>query len=88
VIPDAEPTNNRAERTPRSSVIHRKIFGGSRSEKEAEIYTRVHSTYYKSKLREKTSSKILHPLSKEKLNSVNGIKPHQTDQLNLLDANK
>ena len=35
--PDVEPTNNRAERALRSSVIYRKVSGGSRSEKGAEI---------------------------------------------------
>ena len=51
--PDVEPTNNRAERALRSSVIYRKVSGGSRSEKGAEIYTRIYSIYYTSKLRGK-----------------------------------
>ena len=51
--PDVEPTNNRAERTLRSSVIYRKVSGGSRSEKGAEIYTKIYSIYYTSKLRGK-----------------------------------
>ncbi len=49
--PEVEPTNNRAERALRPSVIHRKISGGSRSERGAEIYTRVYSIYCTSKLR-------------------------------------
>ena len=51
--PDVEPTNNRAERALRPSVIYRKISGGSRSEKGAGIYTRIYSVYYTSKLRGK-----------------------------------
>jgi transposase len=51
--PDVEPTNNRAERALRPSVIYRKVSGGSRSEKGAEIYTRIYSIYYTSKLRGK-----------------------------------
>jgi hypothetical protein len=53
IDPDVEPTNNRAERALRPSVIYRKISGGSRSEKGAEIYTRIYSVYYTSKLRGK-----------------------------------
>ena len=33
--PDVEPTNNRAERALRSSVIYRKVSGRSRSERGA-----------------------------------------------------
>ena len=51
--PDVEPTNNRAERALRPSVIYRKVSGGSRSERGAEIYTRIYSVYYTSKLRGK-----------------------------------
>ena len=51
--PDVEPTNNRAERALRSSVIYRKVSGGSRSERGAEIYTRIYSIYYTTKLRGK-----------------------------------
>ena len=51
--PDVEPTNNRAERALRSSVIYRKVSGGSRSERGAEIYTKIYSVYYTSKLRGK-----------------------------------
>ena len=53
IDPDVEPTNNRAERALRSSVIYRKISGGSRSGRRAEIYTRIYSVYYTSKLRGK-----------------------------------
>ena len=51
--PDVEPTNNRAERGLRPSVIYRKVSGGSRTERGAEIYTRIYSIYYTSKLRGK-----------------------------------
>ena len=51
--PGVEPTNNRAERALRPSVIYRKISGGSRSEKGAEVYTRIYPVYYASKLRGK-----------------------------------
>ena len=51
--PDVEPTNNRAERALRPSVIYRKTSGGSRSERGAEIYTTLHSIYYTTKLRKR-----------------------------------
>ena len=51
--PCIEKTNNRAERALRPSVIYRKVSGGSRSERGAEIYTRIYSVYYTSKLRGK-----------------------------------
>ncbi len=51
--PEVEPTNNRAERALRPSVIYRKVSGGSRSEKGAEMYTRIYSVYYTSRLRGK-----------------------------------
>ena len=51
--PDVEPTNNRAERGLRPPVIYRKVSGGSRSERGAEIYTKLYSIYYTSKLRGK-----------------------------------
>jgi len=35
-------------------VIYRKISGGSRSERGAEIYTRIFSVYYTAKLRGKS----------------------------------
>ena len=50
---DVDPTSNRAERALRSSVIYRKVSGGSRSGRGAEIYTRIYSVYYTSKLRGK-----------------------------------
>ena len=53
IDPDVEPTNNRAERALRSSVIYSKISGGSRSERDAEIYTKIYSVYYTSNLRGK-----------------------------------
>ena len=51
--PDVEPTNSRAERALRSSVIYRKISGGSRHVRVSEVYTRIYSIYYISKLGEK-----------------------------------
>ena len=48
-----ESTNNRAERALRPSVIYRKISGGSRSDRGADIYTKIFSVYYTSKLRGK-----------------------------------
>ena len=51
IDPKVEATNNRAERALRPSVIYRKVSGGSRSERGAEIYTRIYSVYYTSKLR-------------------------------------
>ena len=53
INPDVEPTNNRAERALRPSVIYGKTSGGSRSERGAEIYTKLYSIYYTSKLRKK-----------------------------------
>jgi transposase len=50
--PEVEPTNNRAERALRPSVIYRKVSGGSRSERGAEIYAKIYSVYYTSRLRE------------------------------------
>ena len=51
--PDVELTNNRAERTLRSSGIYRKVSGCSGSEIGTEIYTKIYSAYYTSKLRGK-----------------------------------
>jgi len=53
VNPYVEPTNNRAERSLRPAVIYRKISGGSRTKRGAEIYTTLYSIYYTSKLRKK-----------------------------------
>ena len=53
IDPDVEPTNNRAEGALGSSVIYRKVSGGSRSERVAEIYTKIYSIYYTTKLRGK-----------------------------------
>ncbi len=52
--PEVESTNNRAERALRPSVIYRKVSGGSRTERGADIYARLSSIYYTSKLREKS----------------------------------
>ena len=51
--PHLEQANNRAEGCIRSSVIYRKTSGGSRTERVVEIYTRIYSIYYTSKLRGK-----------------------------------
>ena len=51
--PHVEPTNNRAEGCIRSSVIYRKVSGGPRTERGAEIYTKLYPIYYTSKLRGK-----------------------------------
>ena len=53
IDPEVDPTNNRAERALRPSVIYRKVSGGSRSERGAEIYTKIYSVYYTSRLRGK-----------------------------------
>ena len=46
-------SDNRAERALIPSVIYRKVSGGSRSGRGAEIYTKIYSIYYISKLRGK-----------------------------------
>jgi hypothetical protein len=48
-----EPTNNRAERSLRPPVICRKVSGGSKSDRGTEIYRKLYSIFYKSKLRGK-----------------------------------
>ena len=53
INPQVEPTNNRAERGLMPSVIYRKTSSGSRTERVVEIYTRIYSNYYTSKLRGK-----------------------------------
>ena len=61
--PEVESTNNRAERALRPSVIYRKVSGGSRTERGADIYARLSSIYYTSKLRKnsfiKDTSKVI-----------------------------
>lgn len=47
---DVEPTNNWAGKNPRSSVIDRKISGGSRSERDEDINTKIYSAYYTSEI--------------------------------------
>jgi transposase len=54
IDPDVEATNNRAERALRPSVIYRKISDGSRSDRGADIYTKIFSVFYTSKLRGKS----------------------------------
>ena len=51
--PDVEPTNNRAERALRSSVIYRKVSGGPRTQRGVVINLKIYSVYYTSKLRGK-----------------------------------
>ena len=52
--PDFEPTNNRTESPMKPSVICKKISGGSRSERGAEIYTKRYIPIcYASKLKTK-----------------------------------
>lgn len=54
IDPDVESTNNRAERALRPSVIHRKVSGGTRSERGSEAYARISSIYYTTKLRKQS----------------------------------
>jgi transposase len=49
--PDVEPTNNRAERALRPSVMYRKRNGGTRSESGDRVYERIYSLHYTSKLK-------------------------------------
>ncbi|MGC8699255.1 MAG: IS66 family transposase [Candidatus Acidifodinimicrobium sp.] len=51
VDPNVEPTNNRAERALRPSVIYRKVSGGTRSPRGSETYDRLFSIFYTHKLR-------------------------------------
>ncbi|MGC8562107.1 MAG: IS66 family transposase [Thermoplasmata archaeon] len=48
---NVEPTNNRAERALRPSVIYRKVSGGTRSPRGSEAYDRLFSIFYTQKLR-------------------------------------
>ena len=50
IDPDVEATNNRAERTLRSSVMYRKTNGGTRSETGDRVYERLASISYTAKL--------------------------------------
>lgn len=68
--PEVEPTNNRAERALRPSVIYRKVSGGTRSSRGSEAYDRLFSIFYTQKLRKKSfirdvpqliTRKVLHP---------------------------
>ena len=53
VDPEVEPTNNRAERALRPSVIYRKVSGGTRSSCGTKAYDRLFSIFYTQKLRKK-----------------------------------
>ena len=53
IDPEVEPTNNRAERALRPSVIYRKVSGGTRSSRGSEAYDRLFSIFYTQKLRKK-----------------------------------
>ncbi len=70
IDPEVEPTNNRAERALRPSVIYRKVSGGTRSSRGSEAYDRLFSIFYTQKLRKKNfirdiqaliTRKVLHP---------------------------
>ncbi len=50
---EVEPTNNRAERALRPSVIYRKVSGGTRSPRGTKAYDRLFSIFYTQKLRRK-----------------------------------
>lgn len=54
VDPEVESTNNRSERALRSSVMYRKVSGGTRSERGSEAYGKLSSTIYTQKLRKKS----------------------------------
>ena len=51
IDPEVEPTNNRAERALRPSVIYRKVSGGTRSSSGTKAYDRLFSIFYTQKLR-------------------------------------
>ena len=51
---EVEPTNNRAERALRPSVIYRKVSGGTRSSRGTNAYDRLFSIFYTQKLRERS----------------------------------
>ncbi|MDO9537742.1 MAG: transposase [Thermoplasmata archaeon] len=52
--PEVEATNNRAERGLRHSVIARKISGGNKTPKGAQIYETLTSVYHTLKLRKQS----------------------------------
>jgi hypothetical protein len=54
IDPEVEPTNNRAERALRPSVIYRKVSGGTRSSRGSEAYDRLFSIFYTQKLRKRS----------------------------------
>ena len=54
IDPNVEPTNNRAERALRPSVIYRKISGGTRSSRGTKAYDRLFSIFYTQKLRKRS----------------------------------
>ena len=54
IDPEVEPTNNRAERALRPSVIYRKVSGGTRSSRGSEAYDRLFSLFYTQKLRKRS----------------------------------
>ncbi|MCW6159298.1 MAG: IS66 family transposase [Thermoplasmatales archaeon] len=53
VDPNVEPTNNRAERALRPSVIYRKVSGGTRSSRGSKAYDTLFSIFYTQKLRKR-----------------------------------
>ena len=54
IDPNVEPTNNRAERALRPSVIYRKVSGGTRSSRGTNAYDRLFSIFYTQKLRKRS----------------------------------
>ena len=54
IDPEVEPTNNRAERALRPSVIYRKVSGGTRSSRGTKAYDRLFSIFYTQKLRKRS----------------------------------
>ncbi|MGC8563124.1 MAG: IS66 family transposase, partial [Thermoplasmata archaeon] len=51
VDPNVEPTNNRAERALRPSVIYRKVSGDTRSPRGSKAYDTLLSIFHTQKLR-------------------------------------
>ena len=66
IDPDVEPTNNRAERALRSSVIYRKVSGETISSRGSHAYDRPFSIFYTQKLRKKNFIRDVPQLSTRK----------------------
>ena len=52
--PEVEPTNNRAGRALRPSMIYRKASGGTRSNRGSEAYSTLLFMFYRQKLMKKS----------------------------------